>query len=123
MIWDKAGGRTELDLGAGDASPPPRAVGISCVAMAAHHRLLIERAMGEGVPADQQAQGTATMDEERIASLVREVFPLKPAGLVKELDLLKPIYRKTAAFGHFGREEFSWEKTDKVSALKRASAA
>ncbi len=67
--------------------------------------------------------GTATMDEERIASLVREVFPLKPAGLVKELDLLKPIYRKTAAFGHFGREEFSWEKTDKVSALKRASAA
>ncbi len=67
--------------------------------------------------------GTNTMDEERIAALVREVFPMKPAGIIKELDLLRPIYRATAAFGHFGRDEFSWEKTDKVTALKRASAA
>jgi S-adenosylmethionine synthetase len=67
--------------------------------------------------------GTAQMDEEKIASLVREHFSLKPAGIIQALDLLKPIYRKTAAFGHFGRDEFSWEKTDKVAALKRASAA
>jgi S-adenosylmethionine synthetase len=67
--------------------------------------------------------GTNTMEETKIEALVREVFPMKPAGIIQTLDLLKPIYRKTAAFGHFGREEFSWEKTDRVAALKRASAA
>jgi S-adenosylmethionine synthetase len=67
--------------------------------------------------------GTAQVDEERISALVREVFPLKPAGIIEALDLLKPVYRKTAAFGHFGRDEFAWEKTDRVTALKRASAA
>jgi len=67
--------------------------------------------------------GTAQIDEEKISALVREVFPLKPAGIIEALDLLKPIYRKTAAFGHFGRDEFAWEKTDRVAALKRASAA
>ena len=67
--------------------------------------------------------GTAQIDEEKISALVREVFPLKPAGIIEALDLLKPIYRKTAAFGHFGRDEFAWEKTDRVAALKRAIAA
>ncbi len=66
---------------------------------------------------------TATVDESKLGDLVREVFPLKPAGIIQSLDLLRPIYRTTAAFGHFGRDEFSWEKTDKASALKNASRA
>jgi S-adenosylmethionine synthetase len=51
---------------------------------------------------------------------VRKVFRLKPASIIKDLDLLRPVYSKTAAYGHFGRSEFSWEKTDKVEALKEA---
>ncbi|MBK5940467.1 methionine adenosyltransferase [Halochromatium roseum] len=67
--------------------------------------------------------GTAKIDEDRIALLVREHFDLRPYALIKMLDLVKPIYRKTAAYGHFGRElpEFSWERTDKAAALKEAA--
>ncbi|MEA3643264.1 MAG: methionine adenosyltransferase [Lamprobacter sp.] len=67
--------------------------------------------------------GTAKIDEDRIALLVREHFDLRPYALIKMLDLVKPIYRKTAAYGHFGRElpEFSWERTDKAAALKDAA--
>jgi S-adenosylmethionine synthetase len=67
--------------------------------------------------------GTAKIDEDRIATLVREHFDLRPYALIKMLDLVKPIYRKTAAYGHFGRElpEFSWERTDKAAALKEAA--
>jgi len=63
---------------------------------------------------------TAKISESRIVELVREHFDLRPAGLVDMLDLKRPIYRKTAAYGHFGREEpeFTWEKTDKAEALK-----
>lgn len=64
--------------------------------------------------------GTNTVAEERISAAVREVFDLRPYGIVKMLDLLKPIYQKTAAYGHFGREEFSWEQTDRAEALKSA---
>ena len=62
--------------------------------------------------------GTNKVPEEKIAAAVRENFDLRPYGIIKMLDLVKPIYRKTAAYGHFGRPEFSWEKTDKVEALK-----
>lgn len=64
---------------------------------------------------------TNTIHEEKIAELVRHNFDLRPRGIIESLDLLRPIYRKTAAYGHFGRElpEFSWEKTDKASALKQ----
>jgi len=67
--------------------------------------------------------GTGKVDEERIAEIVREVFDLRPKGIVQSLDLLRPIYAKTAAYGHFGRElpEFTWERTDKVEALKAAA--
>ena len=67
--------------------------------------------------------GTAKLDEERIAELVREHFDLRPHGIVTMLDLIRPIYRKTAAFGHFGREEpeFTGERTDKAEALKDAA--
>ena len=67
--------------------------------------------------------GTAKIDEERIAQLVREHFDLRPYGIVKMLDLVRPIYRKTAAYGHFGREEpeFTWERTDRAEALRAAA--
>jgi len=67
--------------------------------------------------------GTAKISEQRITELVREHFELRPKGLIKMLDLLRPIYRNTAAYGHFGREEedFSWERTDKAAALKDAA--
>jgi S-adenosylmethionine synthetase len=67
--------------------------------------------------------GTAKIDENRIAMLVREFFDLRPYGLIQMLDLIKPIYRKTAAYGHFGRElpEFTWEATDKADALRDAA--
>ncbi|MCL2480669.1 MAG: methionine adenosyltransferase [Spirochaetaceae bacterium] len=62
---------------------------------------------------------TAAVDEQKIEKAVKEVFDLTPAGIIKTLDLLKPIYQNTAAYGHFGRSEFSWEKTDKAEELKR----
>jgi S-adenosylmethionine synthetase len=63
--------------------------------------------------------GTSTVPEEELEKAVRQVFPLKPAAIIKHLQLKRPIYKKTAAYGHFGREdeEFSWEKTDKVTDL------
>ncbi len=64
--------------------------------------------------------GTGKIDDAKISELVREHFDLRPGGLVEMLQLKKPIYQPTAAYGHFGREEFSWEKTDKVEALKAA---
>ncbi len=64
--------------------------------------------------------GTAKIEDSRIVELVREHFELRPKGLIEMLDLLRPIYRQTAAYGHFGREEadFTWERTDKADALK-----
>ena len=62
--------------------------------------------------------GTGKIDDNKITQLVRQHFNCKPAGLIAELELLRPIYRETAAYGHFGREQFTWEKTDKADALK-----
>jgi S-adenosylmethionine synthetase len=64
--------------------------------------------------------GTGKVAEEKIEACVKELFDLSPAGIIKSLDLLKPIYRKTAAYGHFGRSEdsFTWEKTDKADEIK-----
>ena len=64
--------------------------------------------------------GTAKVDESRLEECVREIFKLTPKGIIESLDLLKPIYRNTASYGHFGREDegFSWEKTDKVDMIK-----
>src|SRR3989344_813946 len=63
--------------------------------------------------------GTNKIPVEQIEKLVRKHFSLKPADILKTLDLRKPIYRKTASYGHFGRDEFSWEKTDKAEILKQ----
>ncbi len=67
--------------------------------------------------------GTGKIAQERIVELVREHFELRPKGLIKMLDLIRPIYFDTAAYGHFGREEpqFTWEKTDKAAALRDAA--
>ncbi|KID54686.1 S-adenosylmethionine synthetase [Pseudoalteromonas luteoviolacea] len=65
--------------------------------------------------------GTGKVDETRLIELVREHFDLRPYGLITMLDLERPIYQPTAAYGHFGREEFPWEKTDKAEALKAAA--
>ena len=64
--------------------------------------------------------GTGKLPEERLSALVRETFDMRPAAIIEQLDLLRPIYKKTAAYGHFGRElpEFTWEKTDKAAILK-----
>ena len=66
--------------------------------------------------------GTGVIDETAIEALVREHFDLRPKGLVEMLDLKRPIYRKTAAYGHFGREDkdFTWEATDKKDLLAAA---
>ena len=69
--------------------------------------------------------GTGVIPEQKLSSAVQEVFDLTPRGIIESLSLLKPIYRPTAAYGHFGRESgndgsFSWERTDKVDALKKA---
>ncbi|HSU33498.1 MAG TPA: methionine adenosyltransferase [Bryobacteraceae bacterium] len=67
--------------------------------------------------------GTGKVEDQRIAELVRENFSLTPAGMIETLDLRRPIYRKTAAFGHFGRteESFTWEATDKAEALRQGA--
>lgn len=67
--------------------------------------------------------GTETLPIERIQSAVSEVFDLRPAAIIRDLDLLRPIYRKTSNYGHFGRQlpEFMWERTDKVAALQQAA--
>jgi S-adenosylmethionine synthetase len=68
-------------------------------------------------------EGTGKLSDDKIAELVNEHFDLRPKGIVQMLDLLRPIYSKTAAYGHFGREEpeFSWERKDKANALRAAA--
>ena len=68
--------------------------------------------------------GTGIYPDDMIAQAVEKVFDLRPGAIIDALDLRRPIYRKTAAYGHFGRElpEFTWEKRDKVEALKEAIA-
>ena len=67
--------------------------------------------------------GTNTVDEEKIERAVNGVFSFKPADIVKQLDLLRPIYRKTTNYGHFGKDDpdITWERTDKADALKQAA--
>ena len=68
-------------------------------------------------------EGTGKLSDERLSVLVNELFDLRPKGIIQMLDLLRPIYRKTAAYGHFGRDEpeFSWENVDRVDALRDAA--
>ena len=65
--------------------------------------------------------GTGAVSDERLSEIVEKHFDLRPAAIIKDLDLRKPIYRQVAAYGHFGRDDLnvSWEKTDKVEVLKQ----
>ena len=85
-------------------------------------KCLVQLAYAIGVPYPVnvfvETYGTGSQTDEKIAEAVGECFDLTPSGIVRELDLLKPRYQKTASYGHFGRPEFPWEKLTKVDALK-----
>lgn len=103
-----------------------RYIAKNIVASGAASRAMVQLAYAIGVAEPVSVLvdtfGTGNADEKKIAKAVRELFPLKPRGIIDHLDLLRPIYRKTAAYGHFGRElpNFTWEKTDLADALKKA---
>ena len=63
--------------------------------------------------------GTGAVTDEKLSEIVAENFDLRPRAIIDKLDLLRPVYSATAAYGHFGREEFPWEKTDMVKTLKK----
>ena len=109
------------------ASYMARYIAKNCVAAGLADRVQVQLAYAIGV-ADPvsvlvETFGDGRMDESRISELVREHFALAPRGIIDSLDLRRPIYRKTAAFGHFGRTEpeFTWERTDKAAALRAAA--
>jgi S-adenosylmethionine synthetase len=79
--------------------------------------------VSEPVSIRVDTEGTGKIEDERLCDLIRETFPLTPRGIIEHLGLRRPIYRKTAAGGHFGREGFAWEKTDKAVALAEAAGA
>ena len=87
--------------------------------------LIVSYAIGVADPVSVMVdtQNTGRIPEETITQLVRQHFKLTPRGIMEELDLRRPIYKKTAAFGHFGRTEpeFTWERSDKAAALKAAA--
>ena len=104
-----------------------RYVAKNVVASGIADRALVQVAYAIGV-ADPvsvavHTEGTGQIPEEKITQIVRDHFKLTPRGIMEELDLRRPIYKKTAAFGHFGRSEpeFTWERTDKASALRAAA--
>jgi|UniRef100_A0A7C3I573 S-adenosylmethionine synthetase len=101
-----------------------RYVAKNVVAAGLAERCEVQLAYAIGVPFPVSVMvdtfGTNTVSETAIEKAIQEVFDLSPAGIIKTLELRKPIYRKTSTYGHFGRDGFSWEKTDKVEALKRA---
>ena len=66
-------------------------------------------------------EGTGVLPDERLAQIARKLFPLTPRGIIEHFKLRRPIYAQTASFGHFGRKDFPWEKTDKAAALKKAA--
>jgi len=76
--------------------------------------------VAEPVSVMVDTSGTGKIPSARIAKIIREVFDLRPRAIIDELDLLRPIYKLTAAYGHFGRElpEFTWERTDKVDIIR-----
>ena len=101
-----------------------RCVAKNIVAAGRAERCEIELACAIGVPFPVSVHvdtfGTGTVPEDRISEAVAKVFDLTPAGIIKTLDLKKPIFQSTSNYGHFGREGFSWEKTDRTEELKKA---
>jgi len=109
------------------ASYMARYIAKNCVAAGLADRISVQLAYAIGVaePVSVMVEtfGTGKISEETISKLIREHFELTPRGIITSLDLRRPIYQKTAAFGHFGRENegFTWEKTDKADALRSAA--
>ncbi|MCA1949465.1 MAG: methionine adenosyltransferase [Treponema sp.] len=101
-----------------------RYVAKNIVAAGFAERCEVQLAYAIGVPFPVSVMvdtfGTNTVSEQAIEKAVTEIFDLSPAGIIATLDLRRPIYRKTATYGHFGRDGFTWEKTDKVETLQRA---
>ena len=101
-----------------------RYIAKNIVAAGLAERCEIQLAYAIGVPFPVSVMvdtfGTGKVEDFAITEAVKQIFDCSPAGIIKTLDLKKHIYRKTAAYGHFGRQDFSWEKTDKVEALKNA---
>ncbi|HJP66989.1 MAG TPA: methionine adenosyltransferase, partial [Actinomycetota bacterium] len=85
-------------------------------------QLQVAYAIGTAHPVSLSIEpfGTATVDPKRLEDTVREVFDFRPAAIIRDLKLGRPIYRETAAYGHFGRKGFSWEETDRADDLRRA---
>jgi S-adenosylmethionine synthetase len=137
IIVDTYGGAAPHGGGAFSGKDPTKVDRSACymaryiaknvVAAGIADRALVQLAYAIGV-ADPvsvmvHTEGTGRVPEEKITRIVRDHFKLTPRGIMEELDLRRPIYRKTAAFGHFGRTEpeFTWERTDKAAALKSAA--
>ncbi|HUT85254.1 MAG TPA: methionine adenosyltransferase, partial [Elusimicrobiales bacterium] len=134
IIVDTYGGRTPHGGGAFSGKDPTKvdrsaaymaryiAKNIVAAGLASECTVQLAYAIGVvnpvGVYVD--THGTGKIASDILTSVVRKVFPLSPKGIIEHLKLRRPIYRKTAAYGHFGRKDFSWEKTDMVKKLKSA---
>jgi S-adenosylmethionine synthetase len=140
IIVDSYGGRGAHGGGAFSGKDPSKVDRSACymgryiaknivaagLATSAEVQLAYAIGVAKPVSVTVSTEGTAVIPEDAIAELVKEHFPLTPRGIIKHLDLLKPIYKQTARHGHFGRTpgpggSFSWEKTDKAEALAKAA--
>jgi len=146
IIVDTYGGRVPHGGGAFSGKDPSkvdrsatymaRYIAKNCVAAGLCREIVVRLAyvIGRAEPTDVSVDtlGTGLIDNEKLARLIRDAFPLKPREMIRHLDLLKPIYQATSAYGHFGREPyvkktgkqtlgfFNWEKTDRAAELRRA---
>ncbi len=140
IIVDSYGGRGAHGGGAFSGKDPSKVDRSACymaryiaknivaagLATSAEVQLAYAIGVAKPVSVTVSTEGTAVIPEDRIADLVKEHFPLTPKGIIKHLDLLRPIYKQTARHGHFGRTpgadgSFTWEKTDKAEALAKAA--
>jgi S-adenosylmethionine synthetase len=140
IIVDSYGGRGAHGGGAFSGKDPSKVDRSACymaryiaknivaagLATSAEVQLAYAIGVAKPVSVTVSTEGTAVLPEDKIADLVIDHFPLTPRGIIKHLDLLKPIYKQTASHGHFGRKpgkdgSFSWEKTDKADALAKAA--
>ncbi|RKF18871.1 methionine adenosyltransferase [Alginatibacterium sediminis] len=96
---------------------------IVAAGLASRCEIQVSYAIGVAEPTSISVEtfGTGKLDEQKLIGLVRQFFDLRPYGLIEMLDLERPIYKATAAYGHFGREEFPWERTDRAAELKEAA--
>ena len=137
IIVDSYGGRGSHGGGAFSGKDPSKvdrsssymgryvAKNIVAAGLATEVEVQVAYAIGISKPVSINVKtfGTGTVSEERLIQIIGEVFDLRPKAIIQQLDLLRPIYHKTAAYGHFGRElpEFTWERTNKVEALRSAA--